>query len=210
MVVLLFDGPLTFREFMTHEELPLATVFREVLTWLGGRGDIVLFGAQAINAWVDAPRMTEDVDLLSTDAERVAEEVRAHLARKFHIATRVREVVPGGFRVYQVRKPKNRHLVDVRQVAALPEHRVLDGVAVATPVELAAMKVTSMASRRGKPKGDTDRADLRRLLITFSDLRTVDGPVAERLRAQGASDEVLALWRDTAREPVAPDDEDDL
>jgi hypothetical protein len=42
--VLLADAPLTFREFVTHEEVPLATIFREVLEFLGGRADAILFG----------------------------------------------------------------------------------------------------------------------------------------------------------------------
>ena len=42
--MLSFDAPLTLREFMAHEELPLATVFREVFTFLTGRVDAVVFG----------------------------------------------------------------------------------------------------------------------------------------------------------------------
>ena len=51
--VLLHDPPLTFHEHMTKEALPLAVIFPEVLRWLGGRTDAVLFGAQAVNAWVE-------------------------------------------------------------------------------------------------------------------------------------------------------------
>jgi len=41
-----------------------------------------------------------------------------------------------------------------------------------------------------------DKADLYRILLTFPELKTVDGPVAERLRAAGASDDDMAAWRD--------------
>ncbi|MSP59603.1 MAG: hypothetical protein EXR72_04535 [Myxococcales bacterium] len=152
--------------------------------------------------------MTEDVDILSTHAARLAEDLRAHLGRKFHIATRVREVEGGGFRIYQVRKPKNRHLVDVRQIETLPEHRHVDGVPVLVPLELAAMKVMSLVARKGQAKGDTDRADLRRLLLASPDLQERDGPVAERLRALGADAAAFAAWREILAEKILPDSDD--
>ena len=112
-----FDAPLSCREFMTHEDVPLAAVFHEVLTFLAGRSDAVLFGAQAVNAYCATERMTHDIDVLSTDAAGLAADLRACLAERFHLAMRVREVVEAkGFRVYQLRQPTNRHLVDVRQV----------------------------------------------------------------------------------------------
>jgi hypothetical protein len=113
--VLLTDAPLTLREFINLETLPLATIFREVLTFLGTREDAVIFGAHAVNAYCEPERMTANIDVLSTEAGALSEAVRELLASRFRIAARVREVVPGGFRIYQVRKPKNRHLVDVRQ-----------------------------------------------------------------------------------------------
>ncbi len=62
-------GILTFREFMTHESLPLATIHQTVLEFLRERSDVVLFGAQAVNVYVDEPRMSQDVDLLTHDAD---------------------------------------------------------------------------------------------------------------------------------------------
>ena len=52
------DGALTFREFATREPLPLATIHDAVLDFLRGRDDAVLYGAQAVNAYVDESRMT--------------------------------------------------------------------------------------------------------------------------------------------------------
>src|SRR5947208_6706872 len=115
------DGSLTMREFAMREPLPLAKIHDEILDFLRNRHDAVLLGAQAVNAYVDESRMTQDVDILSTRARQLAEELRGHLARKFTIATGIREVANGqGFRIYQLRKPKNRHLADVRQVAFFP------------------------------------------------------------------------------------------
>src|SRR5437870_2236170 len=115
------DGPLIFREFATSEPLPLARIHDAVLEFLEGRKDAVLLGAQAVNAYVDDPRMTQDVDLASTRAEELAEEVRTYLNKRFHIAVRVGAVREGvGYRIYQVRKPENRHLVDLRPVEELP------------------------------------------------------------------------------------------
>jgi hypothetical protein len=67
------DGALTLREFAMKEPLPLATIHDAVLNFLRNRDDAVLFGAQAVNAYVDEPRMTQDVDTLSTRAAGLAE-----------------------------------------------------------------------------------------------------------------------------------------
>src|SRR5262245_54444231 len=162
------DGALSFREFAMREPLPLATIHDAVLEFLRGRDDAVLFGAQAVNAYVSEPRMTQDVDVASTRAEELAEELRKYLNQRFHIAVRVREVRGGiGYRVYQVRKPENRHLVDVRPVEALPPAQRVRKVLVAEPSELIANKVCSMVGRQHKAKGIIDKADLYRLLLTF-------------------------------------------
>ena len=55
------DGSLTFREFMIGERVPLATIQEAVLEFLERRDDAAVFGAQAVNAYVDEPRMTQDV-----------------------------------------------------------------------------------------------------------------------------------------------------
>jgi hypothetical protein len=153
--------------------------------------------------------MTQDVDLLSTNAAVLAEDVRAHLATTFHIATRTREVVPGtGFRVFQIRKPKNRHLVDVRQVRELPAHRIVDGVRVIEPADLVAMKTIAMTERLHRPKGSTDHTDLQRLLLAFPELKTADGFVADRIRALGGSEANFSTWRDVVRERIEPDEDE--
>lgn len=207
--MLLFDAPLTFHEFMTHEELPLAVVFREVLQFLVDRRDVVLFGAHAVNAYCDPERMTQDVDVLSIRAAELAEELRAHLADRLHLAARVREVIPGeGFRIYQLTKPTNRHLVDVRQAAALPPARSFAGVQVIDPPDLVAMKVLSLVNRQGRPKAGTDLVDVQRLLLTFPELKTEQGPVADRLQALGAPEPVLARWREIATTPIQPDEDE--
>jgi hypothetical protein len=204
--VLLTDGPLSFQEFAMHESLPLATVFREVFVFLAGRPDAVLFGAQAVNAYAATQRMTNGVDVMSTDAGRLVDELREHLASHFHIAVRTREVAGGrGFRLYQVQKPQNRHLVDVRQVDVLPAVRVVEGVQVVAPPELVAMKVESAAARSNEEKGLSDRLDLHRLLNQFPDLRT-DGKVDAILRARSPA--VLDLWGGLAREHLRPGDDD--
>src|SRR5438105_2026132 len=128
------DGSLTLREFAMGEPLPLAKVHDAILDFLRNRDDAVLFGAQAVNAYVEEPRMTQDVDILSTRGRAFAEELRAHLARTFTIAARIREVAGGkGFRIYQLREPKNRHLADVRPVIAFPPTQLVSNVRVPTP-----------------------------------------------------------------------------
>src|SRR6188768_2249930 len=115
---------LSLREFLVREPLPLATVQGAVLEFLQGRDDVVVFGAQAVNAYVGEPRATQDVDLLSPRAALLAEELRAYLAGRFYIAVRVREVRSGeGYRVYQVRAGGDRNLVDLRFMGRLPASR---------------------------------------------------------------------------------------
>jgi len=207
--VLLADAPLTLREFLTDEPVPLATIFREILSLLATREDYVVFGAHAVNAYCEPERMTADIDLLSTDAARLAEDVRAVISVRFRIAVRVREVVPGRLRVYQLRKPKNRHLVDVRQVPQLPPFREIGRVRVVEPAELAAMKAIAIAARKGQEKGLSDRLDLHRLLRAFPDLRAENGPVPARLVALGADVAALAAWREVVGAPLEVDDDDD-
>ena len=194
------DGSLTFREFIMREPLPLATIHDAVLDFLRGRTDAVLFGAHAVNAYVEESRMTQDVDILSPRAAELAEELRGHLAEKFQIAVRIRTVADGkGHRLYQIRKPKNRHLVDVRAVDDLPAHQVVEEVLVVPPADLIGQKVQSMVNRSQSAKGPTDLTDIRRLLLTFPELKTLEGPVADRLQATGAS---ARLWRPGERSPL--------
>jgi hypothetical protein len=113
-----------------------------------------------------------------------------------------------GFRVYQVRKPKNRHLIDVRPVGELPPAKRVRKVLVVSPPELIANKVVSMVGRQHKAKGLIDQADLYRLLLAFPELKTVSGPVAERLQAAGAAADVLAAWKKLVAQAIEPEDED--
>ncbi len=73
-----------------REEVPLATIHEAVLDFLRGRNDAVVFGAQAVNAYVGEARMSQDINLISTRAVELAEELRAYLSDHFHIAVRVR------------------------------------------------------------------------------------------------------------------------
>jgi Nucleotidyl transferase AbiEii toxin, Type IV TA system len=194
-------GVLTFREFMMQQA---------VLEFLRGRDDVVVFGAQAVNAYVKEPRMTQDLDLLSTHAEVVAQELRASLRQRFHIAVRVRRVSAGrGLRVFQVRKSGNRHLVDIRPVEALPLAERIAGVLVMAPAELIASKVIAYHQRRGQPKSGTDWRDLAMLLLTFPNLKRDPGPVNDRLHAAGADQEVLAAWKALVAQEIRPPEEDE-
>jgi hypothetical protein len=194
---------------MTREPHPLATIHDAVLEFLRGRDDAVLYGAQAVNAYVKESRMTQDVDIASNRAEELAEELRKFLNQRFHIAVRVRRVREGlGYRIYQVRKPENRHLVDVRPVTELPPAMRVKKVLVVTPPELIANKVVSTVSRKKTAKGLIDMADLRRLLLSFPELKTEQGPVAERLAAAGAPEMAIAAWKDLVAQEILPEDED--
>ena len=204
------DGSLTFREFAMRESLPLATIHDAVLGFLRGRDDAVLFGAHAVNAYVDEARMTQDVDILSPRAEEFAEELRTYLSQRFQIAVRIRKVADGlGLRLYQLRKPKNRHLVDVRSVDSIPAHQVVDNVLVVPPANLIAQKVLSMVNRSGTAKRITDLADIQRLLLTFPELKAREGMVTDQLRSAGTSGPVLEAWREIAASEIVAENDDD-
>jgi hypothetical protein len=201
---------LTFGEFVRRESLPLATIQNAVLEFLRGRDDAILSGAQAVNAYVDEPRMTQDIDLLSPRAVELAQELWDYLSKRFHIAVRVHKIGEGrGYRLYQVQKPSNRHLVDVRSVAKLPLAQRIEQVLVAAPAELIASKVIAYHQRRGKPKSGTDWRDLAMLLLTFPELKRDSGPVVDRLEAAGADPAVLTVWKELVAQEIQPTDEDD-
>ena len=195
-----------------REPLPLATIHEAVLQFLRGREDVVVFGATAVNAYVEEPRMTQDIDLMSTRAEELAEELREHLAKRFHIAVRVRTVRGDkGYRLFQMQKTGNRHLVDVRPVDSLPQSQPIEGILVLAPTQLIAQKVISFHSRQGQPKGFSDMRDLAVLFLTFPDMKTESGVVSKALKEFGATTEEMTTWRElVAQELVAPEDDDEF
>lgn len=190
-----------------HEALPLSKIHEAVLEFLQGREDVVLFGAQAVNAYVSEPRMTQDVDLLSTRAKDLAEELRFYLGEKFHIAVRIREVVEGkGFRVYQLRSEGNRHLVDLRAIETLPNSETIENIKVLSPVELIASKAISYHSRKGKPKAGTDYRDLGMLLLRFDSLKD---EVTKLLQTKNIGEGILKTWTEIAKQDFRFEDEDE-
>ena len=192
-----------------REPLPLAQIHEAVFEFLRHRDDAVLVGAQAVNAYVDEPRMTQDVDIVSPRAADLAQEIRAHLAHEFTIAVRVREVASGkGFRVFQLREPKNRHLADVRQ-AALPPNQWVAEVRVSTPEDLIAQKVIAFNARRGRPKSGTDWRDLTLLLLTYPQLKSAAGPVLDRLLANAADASSIAEWKRVVSLSIDADESND-
>lgn len=194
-----------------HEPLPLSRIQEAVLEFLQGRTDAVLFGAQAVNAYVGEPRATQDVDIMSTRAKEFAEELREHLSERFHIAVRIREIGDKGLRIYQVRKEGNRHLVDVRIQDVFPENQRVENISVLTPPELVASKVTSYISRFGKAKSWTDRRDLTVLLDRFPELKIRGGVVENLLRTANAEGKTIQFWHKLVdQESVVEEDDDDL
>lgn len=194
-----------------HEPLPLSTIQGAILEFLQGRDDAVLFGAQAVNAYVAEPRATQDVDILSTRAKELAEELREYLSEKFHIAVRVREVKDKGLRIYQVRKEGNRHLADVRIETEFPAHQTIEQIQVLTPPQLIASKVTSYRSRFGQAKSWSDRRDLTLLLQRFPELKVRDGNVDAALDERSATADAREFWQELVeQELVVEDDDNDL
>jgi hypothetical protein len=209
--VMLNAGVLTFKEFAASEPLPLATIHEAVLDFLRGRDDTVVFGSTAVNAYVAEPRMTQDIDLMSTRAAELVRELSEHLGERFHIAVRVSVVGEGkGYRVFQIQKSGNRHLVDVRPVTALPASQGIADILVISPTELIARKVVSYYSCRGKPKAFSDMRDLAMLLLAFPDLKNELGPVDEALKSLSATEEVMNAWRDLVAQEISQPNDDEF
>lgn len=201
---------LTFQEFIVEERLPLSTIQQVILEFLAGRQDVVLFGAQAVNAYVSEPCMTQDINLLSTQAYFIAQTLRDYLSHRFHIAVRVRQIGKGrGYRLYQAQKGGGRHLVDIRQVDNMPDTREIAGIQVMAPDALIASKIIAYHQRRGKPKAGTDWRDLAMLLLAFPELKSEKGPVYDALQAAGADPSILELWRQVAQQVIEQDSEED-
>jgi hypothetical protein len=202
---------LTATEYHMREPLPLATVHESILDFCRGRTDVVVFGAQAVNVYTEAPRMTQDVDILTERPAELAELLTAYLHDRFGIAVRSRRLAAGrAFRIYQVRAGGNRHLADVRQ-ASLPveEATERDGIRYASVDALVAMKVIALSRRRFAPKGGTDLADVRRLLLAHPALRGEVGAVSRALQRLGADKDAFDLWCDLLEEPIVSDEETD-
>ncbi len=204
------DFPLSVREFAIASELPLVEIHRQVLTFLQGRSDVALFGAQAVNVYVDVPRMTQDVDVMAISGESFSRELCAYLHDSLRIAVRVRTVANGkGFRIFQLLSPSNRHLVDVRQVSELPPCEAVEGILVVQPVELIALKLISMTTRTNTPKGQTDQADLMRLVLAFPEHRFVTGAVTTALRKLEATEQAHEAWAILVEKSIVADSDDD-
>ncbi|HEY0347766.1 MAG TPA: nucleotidyl transferase AbiEii/AbiGii toxin family protein [Pyrinomonadaceae bacterium] len=113
-----------------------------------------------------------------------------------------------GYRLFQIQKPRNRHLVDVRTADSLPHAERIEDVLVMSPPELIAHKVIAYHARRGQPKAGTDWRDLAMLLLTFPELKKEKGAVSEALRLLGAKDDVIETWRELVAQEIS-DSEDD-
>jgi hypothetical protein len=73
-------GALTFQEFAMDEKLPLATIHDAILEFITNREDVVLFGAQAVNAFPQTNQIA-GVHVVAP-AELIASKVIAHYQRK--------------------------------------------------------------------------------------------------------------------------------
>ena len=90
----------------------------------------------------------------------------------------------------------------------LPACRRLRKVLILRPAELISWKVLSMISRPKTPKGLMDAADLRRLLLTFPELKAEQGPISDALRVMQAPEEAFDAWRSLVAEEILPEDEE--
>ena len=74
-------------------------------------------------------------------------------------------------------------------------------------LDLICQKLLSIVNRPHTPKGMMDGADLRRLLLTFPELKVADGIVADTLRATQAP-EGVETWCDWVAQEIQPEDDE--
>lgn len=191
------------------EPLPLHRVHAAIFDFCRDRPGLVIFGAQAVNSYVRDPRMTQDVDIFSATPKETAGELAHALHDELELAAR--EVKAGvAYRVYQKRSDGPRHLADVRLSELDPSEAVArDGVRYVPPDLLVAMKVTAWTRRRLAPKGGTDLADIRRLLLARPELREQPERVGQRLRVMGASEDAMQAWDELRAAPLVSDEDVD-
>jgi hypothetical protein len=186
---------LSFREFMRREPLQLATIQAAVFDFLRDRDDVVVFGTQAVNAYVDKPRITQDFDLMSVFAEELAQELCKHLSQLFYTTIRMRKVKKGqGYLIYQVQNLGNRYLVDITKVMELPEAQRIKQVLIIGLEELVASKWISYYQWRGQPESWTDWQDVEMILLAFPELKHESSRVLNCLISAGATKKILELW----------------
>jgi hypothetical protein len=110
--------------------------------------------------------------------------------------------------LFQIQKPRNRHLVDLRTVESLPHAQRIEDVLVTSPPELIAQKVISYHARRGQPKAGTDWRDLAMLLLTFPELKKEHGAVSEAMKSAGVEDDVIQTWRELVEQEIVEPEDD--
>ncbi|MES1207615.1 MAG: hypothetical protein ABUS79_16890 [Pseudomonadota bacterium] len=202
---------LTAAEYHMRETLPIHRIQEAIFDFCRHRLDMAVFGAQAVNFYVDQPRMTQDVDILCTDPSAFSADLARSIGDQFHVAIRVRQLSPGkAYRVFQLRSEGNRHLADLR-LAEFPLTDLVerDGIHYVGLPLLIALKVVALAKRRLAPKGATDLADLRRMLLSHPNLRHEEGPVADAIHVVGGGQEELRQWRALVEEKTVCDEDSD-
>ena len=198
-------GCVTLHEMSQSMDVSLSDIHRSVLALLQNRNDLVVFGAYAVNAYLKPAdvRMTADVDIQSLQGKALAEEISQHLHQEFYIAARIREIGDGkAWRIYQRMKSGNRHLVDIRQVDALPTFEVVNDIQVLSPVQLMTAKIISAYARQNQPKGFSDLRDLYSLMLTFPEL-------TEQVQVDPNNDKLQEFWQNIQDRGVEPPDSDD-
>jgi hypothetical protein len=99
--------------------------------------------------------------------------------------------------------------VDVQQVEQLPPNQLVMDIRVPTPEELIAQKIVSCSIRGAQPKGDTDRRDLKLMLLRHPQLKSESGPVMERLKANAADAAAIEQWHRLVASDIRADESED-
>lgn len=154
---------MTVRDF-NKPFLLLENVQKFLLNYIFGRKDIVLFGAHAVNVYVDTEdiRYTSDIDLLSVEPKELASEIAEAIKEKFNIKVKI---VNERFFYSIWDKTNKRKLADITFTSELPAFIKVNGIQVLTLQQLIEKKKAAIACPSRKTnKRFQDQADLYLLL----------------------------------------------
>ena len=202
------DAPGSTWEILRESPPLSAALHLAAVRALQGRTDAALFGTHAVNAYVSEVRATPDVNVLAARPAEVAAAMVDAVRRRCGVMLSTTEG-RNGLVLNRPDRTRGRRIAAVRPVDRLPPVRRIERVFVVAPAELIAGKLAVAAARAGRLRSHTDHRDIYALLLTFPELKTEAGEVRDRLVANGASDDVLAAWRDWVAREIEPEGDAD-
>lgn len=156
---------LALSEYLMKEPLPLATLHDAIFDFCRGRTDLCVFGSQAVSQHSAVPRMTQDVNIMAEEPDKVSRELARCLSARFahRLAVRVRVVRRDGrvlgYRIYQRRSARQDAVDALRLMVARPELRASDLLPLWSALGAPATAADTFDKLRAEARPSTDADD---------------------------------------------------